>query len=212
MCATLNKDIDSKVEHDINRLKETTSFDVLVICSSKDLTEYHIENLKKQIREGFKVSANIEILGQAQLAKLSERHPDIFKKYYQLELQNVVDLFSSVKKGEETIEHKGLRLALSSFVHNDAAELRKSMMSKMVLEAIVRGENQDIQSIAKKISDEFHLPKVIQPSYVENILKELAAKNMVTSNNGKWSAAPEGIVEATTVSKDAVYNLLEALT
>ncbi len=209
LCATLNKEIDSKVKNDINRLKETSEFESIIYCCSKELTEHAIEKLKTEIQSMFSTPVTLEIIGQIQIATLSEIHPDIFKNYYNLELRNIIKMISSVEEGEETVEQMGLRLALSTFASEDAVILRSNLLNRIVIEFLVTENNQSNNALSKKISDELHLPRPIQPGYLNGVLNSLQTNGLVFEENGKWSLTDNGLKEAKTVSRETVQHLLE---
>jgi len=208
-CATLNKEIDSKVKNDINRLKETSEFESIIYCCSKELTEYTIEKLKTEIQNMLSTPVTLEIIGQIQISKLSEIHADIFKKYYDLELRNIIKMISSVEKGDETVEQRGLRLALSTFASDDAVMLRNNLLNRIVIEFLVTENNQSNSALSKKISDELHLPRQIQLDYLYGVLNRLQTDGLVFEKNGKWSLTDFGLNEAKTVSRETVHHLLE---
>jgi len=209
LCATLNKEIDSKVEHDMSRLKETTKVDSLIYCCSKELTEYYIEDLKKKIQSMFNIPIDVEVLGQVQLSKLAEKYPDIFKKYYAQELKDLLKMITTAESGTETAEQRGLRLALSTFASEDAVSLRKFLSRRIILEFLSIKDNQSIHELSKEISDGFHLPRSIDKGYLESILKILMVDGLALEDNERWSATSEGKKEAKTISPEALQNLLE---
>ncbi len=209
LCSTLNKDINSKVKQDIQRLRDTSDVDSLIYCCTQELSEHAIEKLKTEIQEMLSKTITIDFLGQIQLAKLSEEYEDIFKKYYGQDLQSIIDMLKSSERGTETVQQKGLRLALATFASDDATNLRKNLLNKIVIDILSLKSDLSVRDLAKIISDDFHLPKSIDKEYLDNVLKEIERDGLVLQKNGKWALTDDGSKEAKTLSAETIDHLLE---
>ena len=143
VCATLNKDIDDKIEHDLQRLAKTTTTDRLIYCCSKKLTEYQLDGLTSMIRKYLPASCNVTLLGNLQLSELAERHQGVLAAYYKAEIDTIEANLLSFRKGHEPAETKGLRLALITLGSDDARTLRKALSDRAVIEVLGRFRHCD---------------------------------------------------------------------
>lgn len=94
ICATLNKEIDSKVEADLQRIVATSTPDRLIYCSSQRISEEKVDEIKTVIRKYFATSS-VEVFGAIQLASLSEKYSEVFEKHYRPEIQAVRESINS---------------------------------------------------------------------------------------------------------------------
>jgi hypothetical protein len=133
LCATLSRDLESKVEADLLRVTSTSSPEHLVYCSSQRLSEEKVDEITKIIRRHVP-SGSVTVYGSIQLGKLAEKHSEIFSKSYAAELDSIRDAFE--RRPDEDQSRTGLRLALITMGTGDAAELRESILRRTVLEAL----------------------------------------------------------------------------
>ncbi len=86
ICATLNKDVNAKVDADLLRVTATSSPDRLIYCSSQKLSEKNVDEITQIIRR-HAPSGSVLVLGAIQLGVLAEKYPDVFEKHYHAEAQ-----------------------------------------------------------------------------------------------------------------------------
>jgi|SRR5437773_7129621 len=79
LCASLNKDIDSKAEADLLRVTSTSSTERLIYCSSQKLSEEKADDLTKIIRRHIP-SGSVLVLGAQQLGALADKWPECCAK------------------------------------------------------------------------------------------------------------------------------------
>ena len=73
LCATLNRDIDAKVDRDLRRVAETSEPDRIIYCSSQKLSEDKIDELSFEIRKIVPASCSVLLVGSIQLSNLAEK-------------------------------------------------------------------------------------------------------------------------------------------
>ena len=79
ICATLNRDVNAKVEADLLRVTATSSPDRLIYCSSQKLSEQKVDEINKLVKRHVP-SGSVLILGGIQLGALGEKYGRYFRE------------------------------------------------------------------------------------------------------------------------------------
>lgn len=143
-----------------------------------------------------------------QLASLAERNMEVFKKHYSNELKCILDFSEKAGTDEESIEQKGLRLALLSFACEDAASLRNSLSKQLILELLNKRDGLTTNEISKLLSDELKLPKAIDNNYIARILKLPDFNDLISESNGKWIITHKGKADVSSIPAEAFDHFL----
>ncbi len=78
-----------KIELDIKRLKATTVTAAIYYCSSRDLSEDACDKLEQRIKELYGKEVEVHVFGQNQLVFLGERYPQVLRRHYRAEIEDV---------------------------------------------------------------------------------------------------------------------------
>jgi hypothetical protein len=212
VCVTLNRDIDGKVESDLDRVSSTSNPDRLIYCCSQKLTELKIDEITSSIRNHLALECSILVLGAEQLAHLAGVHSTILEKHYPGEIRTLEDAFYAFQKGRETTETKGLRLALIAFGSDDATSLREAVSSRVVLDTLRTLNDASSLEVGEKLSSDLRLPKRVDSKYVERILRQLEGRGLAREAGGHWRLTEEGQTESTALPSEAARDLLAGRT
>jgi len=205
LCATLNKDIDGKVEADLLRLTATSSPKHLIYCCSQPLSEHGIDDIDKTIRRHVP-SGSITVYGAEQLSHLAEKFPEIFEKCYHAEVQSVrASLFEQPKDEEKT----GLRRALITIGYGEGPELRKAILERTVLEIVSLHKGQSSTVIAETLSKDLGLPRVLPTRLVDESLRREWKEGSVQFADGQWSITAYGEKKLAEIPSEATDYLLK---
>src|SRR5271166_1603816 len=160
ICATLNKDVNAKVDADLLRVTATSSPDRLVYCSSQKLSERNVDEITQIIRR-HAPSGSVLVLGAIQLGVLAEKYPDVFEKYYHAEAQSIRSTILATPSGNGTTT-RGLRLALIAFGSPEGAMLRHEILRNSVLEFFGDGRIHTVREISEVFSKDLGLPRTLR--------------------------------------------------
>lgn len=209
LCATLSTDLDSKLEADIRRLAATTQTLGIVYCTTRSLTEQACDALEARIRELHPVVKSVRVLGQIQFVALSERFEEIVRRFYHGEIHNIEQALLAPPDASPEPQQLGLRFALVTQTGDDARALRAELTKRLVLGELGKTSDQTAGQLAVAISARLHLPRSLSASYVEEVLRQLAAEGLVVTANGRACATEAGTVWVGAVPPEAVDRLLE---
>lgn len=205
LCATLNKDLDGKVEADLLRLTATSSPRHLIYCCSQPLSEQAIDNIDKTIRRHVP-SGSITVYGSEQLAHLAVKHNEVFERYYPAELQSIR---GSLLERPEDEDHIGLRLAFITIGAEEGPALRAAILQRTVLELLKVKGSQTAAMLAQGFSTDLKLPRVLPVSLIEGVIKGEWKEGTVTPAEGKWTITAYGEKRLAEVPVEATDYLLK---
>jgi hypothetical protein len=209
LCATLDRDLDEKIENDIKRLGMTTETKAIVYCTSQELSEQSCDDLEARIRVLYPDAESVRVLGQRQLVDLGQRYEHVLNRHYAGELENIKQALIEEKPHEPEVEKVGLRLALMTQTTDDARQLRQELSRRLVLEALKLHGSQTPGQLAATISRQLHLPRSVTGHYIEEIIRELEDNKYVTIEDCKTLITTQGINYIATLPEGAVGKLLE---
>jgi len=207
LCATLNKDIDQKVEADLLRVTATSSPDRLIYCSSQRLSEHQVDEITKIIRR-HSPSGSVLVLGSIQLSSLSEKYPGVFEKYYHAELQTINNSLMRPSASTDT-QNRGLRLALIAVGSEDAAVLRNDIMRTAVLDFLNDGKPHALSEIVEVFSRDLGLSRPVRGERITTILRQEERQEVVRVEQNKWVLTEYGRQQLEAKPIEAATHLLQ---
>ena len=207
LCASLNKDIDSKAEADLLRVTSTSSTERLIYCSSQKLSEEKADDLTKIIRRHIP-SGSVLVLGAQQLGALADKWPEVFEKYYHAEIRTIRAHLLEKSTAHEKNATLGLRLALVTFGSDDAAVLRQEIMRRAILEFLLDGGGVSPQEISRTMARDLSLSRPLSPERILIILEQEEREGWVRNEGGKWQLTDHGKEQFKAVTSGAAEYLL----
>jgi len=209
LCATLEKDIDDKVRVDIERLSTTTEVKSLIYCTSQSISEQGFASIESIIREINPEIKSIQCAGQIQLATLSERHEDIFRKYYAAEISNIEKALFSTPDTVPKAKIIGLKLALLTHESDDAMVLRKELATRLVLDTLSDLKPRTPEQLASEITGILHLPRTISKDYINEIISILMDDGLISLIDNLVSLTDAGNTFISDLPEEASSKLME---
>ena len=208
VCATIDKNIESKVEKDAAKLAATSTPERVVYCYSGKLSESAIDKLVARMRTSLPSATSITFLSLQQIADLAVKYPDTFKHHYPAELQAIE---ATLTRFETTGEQgdASLRLALMTLASEDARLLREDISQKAVLQVLLSaGLALPVSDIAYHLSRDLRLPQSINHDLLETALNVLVDREQVVESEQGWVLTSSGVEEATSISSDVAQDIL----
>jgi hypothetical protein len=206
LCATLNRDINSKVDSDLLRVTATSSPDRLIYCSSQRLSEEKVDEITQIIRR-HAPSGSLLVLGSIQLGSLAEKYPEIFEKHYHAEVTTIrANLTAQPDQKSET---RGLRLALVTFSSDDAAVLRREILHRAVLDHLLVNKETTADRIVEDFSKDLGLPKPMRKETILTVLDQERVAGTARQEQGHWALTEAGRKLVVSPTADAAGFLLE---
>jgi hypothetical protein len=206
ICATLNRDVNAKVEADLLRLTATSSPDRLIYCSSQKLSEEKVDEITKIIKRHIP-SGSLLVLGGIQLGALAEKYAEIFDKHYRAEIQAIRSTILAAPSDTQTT--RGLRLALIAFGSDEAATLRHEILGASVLEFFADGKTHTVRQFAEVFSKDLGLPRPLRPELVAKIVAEEDRSGTIKREGDSWAITEFGREQLKARPVQAATHLLE---
>jgi len=209
ICATLRSDLEAKIGEDLQRILMSASPRTLIVCSHQDLSEKRCDELTCLARGQMSQDTDVRVVGLLQIIALVSRHPGPFRKHYATDLQQIRDALTVTGEQGEEAQITGMRIALTTQLHDDAQKLRGEIARNLVLTSLAKGDALNDALIIKHISDALHLGRVIQPEYVHASLEQLVATGHVSECDGAYSLAGSGRDELDERTTEGSKRLIE---
>lgn len=189
LCATLNEQIDAKVEADLLRLTALSSPDRIVYCSSQKLSEHRIDQIAASIRR-HSPNGSVEVYGATQLAALADLHHDIFEKHYGAEMQDIrAMVLSESPSGAATA---GMRLALLTFGSAEGTELRDEVLRSSLLDKLSSSEIHSGESLVESFSADIGLSRALSTTFFADALQRAHDEGLVLREQEGWRLTEKG--------------------
>jgi len=188
ICATTRKDIEEKIREDAQSLAAKGNLPGTVhLCSNLPLTEHRLDQVKALFRRHCPGVAEVLANGTIQLAAEAVRFPECLENLYAGELASVKATLGVTESTDADIQMTGMRIALTTQLADDAHSLREDLQRNIVLTALSDGKPRNLAALCNQVSGLLHLPRAVQPEYLQSALQSLDANGCVVS-------APEGYV------------------
>jgi hypothetical protein len=206
LCATLNENLDAKVEADLLRVTALASPDRIVYCSSQKLSEHRADEITAIIRR-HTPQGSIEVLGSNHLAAIVADDQASFEKFYSAELQEIrATILSETPSGTPS---NGLRLALLTFGSEEGAGLRHEVLHATLLDRLTESETQTTKQICQAFSLDLGLTRVLPESFLSHALLQAADDGDVERDGEGWRLTRVGAEKRRGLPLEGVQHLLE---
>ena len=140
------------------------------------ISEHLTIQLEAEIRAAVPSIESIRVHGRERLTQLSMRFPRAVEGLYAADLAELRGIYSQESKIPEIEELAGLRIALTTQLHEDAQARREDLVRNLMLSALVLQPSMNTTEIANRLSQSLHLPRSVNVSYfqdeVGHLLKE----------------------------------------
>jgi hypothetical protein len=211
VCVTLNKNIDSKVQKDLDRVAATSTPDRLIYCSSQRITEDKIDGIAAQVKVAISPNCSVLVVGAVQIANLAEDNLDLVEKFYSSEINAIESAINAFERPSAPTESRGIKLALLAFGSEDAVALRELLSRRLTLEALRITDGQST-SIAARMSVDLCLPHPIAENYILRLLQEMQPEGLVQLDETRWVITKSGENAIKAVPPQAARELLAGRT
>lgn len=208
MCS-LRRNVAAKAKADITRVLEKVSPQTIRFCSNQRLSDAAEHEIEGQIRNICQTAKTVRVTGVDKIVQHSVRYPAHLRRWYVGEL---ADLKLSLSVDEDTFEDvkiSGMRIALTTQLHDDAIELRDDICENLILSALANGNEQSLPLIAKWVSDGLHLPRNVHPEYLHRALGTLGELRRITRVRQSYRITPDGVDELNRKTLEGSENLFE---
>jgi len=206
ICATLNRNLEVKVNTDLIRATANASPDRIVYCSSQKLSESKTEEITTIIKR-HTAQGSILVLGSLQLSTLAEKYHETFEKFYHAEIQDIRDTILSAK--DSNVNTKGLRLALIAFGSTEGISLRKEVLQVTLLGFMEENKSYSLPSIAQGFSADIGLQKTLSENFLRDALETLQTNGEVEYKQGGWRLTAKGCDRKNGMPLEAATHLIE---
>lgn len=219
LCATLNENLDAKVEADMLRLTAVESPDRVVYCSSQKLSEQRVDQIRASIKR-HTPNGSVEIYGATQLATLAAADKVTFSRFYGSEVNDVRSMILSEQpSGRPT---NGLRLALVTLGSSEGAGLRDEVLRSTLLDRLTETEPQTLGQVIQAFSRDLGLSRVLPEQFLADALESARRSGLVEHAAEGWTlsirgaelkaAIPIAAAEQLLAGRAIIREALEALT
>jgi hypothetical protein len=201
----------AKAKADLDTLLNTIEPPSIVFCFTAPVSE-HAGNLITQdaLRRG-KQTQTVEVFGVEQLSQLIVRYPHSFETHYAAELANLRQALAVPSSPTASIELTGLRIALTTQLHDDAQRHRSDIIQNLILTTLSDGQCKTAAAIAKSASDTLSLPRKVKETWLTHDLNKLVSDGaIVLSADGRAFTITEVGVNALNRRSEEGVNRLAA--
>jgi hypothetical protein len=196
ICGTDDKPV-KKASDDMDViLKRSRPKEVLCCFTDPHFTEDKAVKIEAALRDKHPMLEVVRSFGGEQIAQLLVRHPDVFEKYYLGELNNLRNALALTSPTSHGVELTGLRIALTTQLHDDAQDRRRDLVHNLILTALSVGVRMSIRQIARQVSDQLRLPRMVSEAWLQLGLNELMKGKLICQT-------PDGF-EITTLGLDEI--------
>lgn len=208
ICCGTGDDPVEKAKDDLARLLENDLVPNQMLCCFTDasFSENKAYKIQVELRRMCSKIRIIDSFGLDQLADLCVRFPDAIQRHYSGEIQNARNEIASKSSIQHDSELTGLRVALSSQVHEQAQSRRSEIVQSVLLKALEGGSSLTLRKLSVSITQLLHLPKTVQESWMQLELDRLASRKLVEPTSTGYCITRLGLEQLKTSesSGDAV--------
>lgn len=184
ICVSLRKDALDKSREDAKSLFAHAAPRLVRFCSSQMLTEHAIDQIEAVFRDASAAVETVLVDGQVQLAQLACQYPHIVECHYPGEVANLRSALAVTEVGVESVQLTGMRIALTTQLGSDATSFREDLQRNLVLTALSDDGGCTVATLANRISQLLHLPRSVQPDYLNSTLADLERTGHIERADG----------------------------
>jgi hypothetical protein len=224
ICCGTGTDSVKKASDDLTTILGNLEPQDLLFCfTDPTFSEDKEAKIKGDVTNRCSQIRSVEAYGGDQLAQIIAKHPATFEELYAGELSNLRSALSiSDGTGVQT-DLTGLRLALTTQLHDDAQDRRRDIVRNLILNVLATGKSLTPKSLAKEVTEKLHLPKSVQESWLTHDLNQLVDDKLIalSPDGNAYKIAPKGReelefrtvqgMESFITGKDAVRKGIEDL-
>lgn len=188
-----------KAKKDLDRLIETGMPKHATFCFNCEITGKTTKKFYDYaIRAAPSVVARME--GLSYLSAASERHYDIFEKYYRGEMLALRHGLLAEDR-PSIVQPSGLRIALATQFGSDAAALRVSTVANLILMAMIDRPWSSVESLRDSVSSSLGLHTSVNPAFLDLGLERLRQRGEIEQSadrvrlNAAGEAAAKTLIE-----------------
>jgi hypothetical protein len=187
ICCSLNKSVFAKAKKDFESLIAHVQPRAVRFCFNSEVSQTIADKIRKMCVSQCSRLRRVEVEDLTSLVRFAERHPDVIPRHYRGELSDLRDTLSADDR-EQTgdAELNGMRIALTTQLHDDAAELRRDTVRNLLLLSLSHGNPMEAREIADAVSKRLYLPRRVREEYLHQGLTDLHKSGGVVQQKGHW--------------------------
>ncbi len=187
ICCGTGADPVKKASDDLSSILKSVQPKQLLFCfTDPTFSELMEKKIKADVFNRCKVIESVEVYGGAQLAQLIARVPASFERLYAAELGDLRSALAVPSSANEEVRLTGLRIALTTQLHDVAQQKRADLVRNLILTALSSGKELKPSSLAKAITDRLHLPRLVRESWLLSELNSLESEGLVAQAHGVY--------------------------
>jgi hypothetical protein len=191
ICCGTEEDVADKAEKDAKRLKEFTTPPKITFCfTDGSFSELKANKIEAATRAVFPEIESVQSFGADQLAQLCIAHPAAFERAYAGELQDLRAALAM--QSSQELELTGLRVALTTQLHEDAHLRRADLVRNLILTALSNGKALTAEGLAKSVSDKLRLPRIVHVAWLQSELVKLTQDGFIDVSGAHYTITDAG--------------------
>ncbi len=181
-----------KAVRDVKRITENCEPREILVCCAEPISEHLTIQLEAEIRAAVPSIESIRVHGRERLTQLSMRFSRAVEGLYAAELAELRGIYSQESKVPKIEELAGLRIALTTQLHEDAQARREDLVRNLMLSALVLQPSMNTTEIANRLSQSLHLPRAVNASYFQDEVGHLLKDGLVCEEDHRFALTDKG--------------------
>jgi len=192
LCCTLRDDLLLKALSDVARLVQKAKPDRVLICCAAPVSEHLAIGVERRLRDLLPGDVAVRVNGREQVSQLTVRYPRAMDSFYVGELAELrgVCAADTSLAAEESLT--GLRIALTTQLHEDAQERRADLIRNLILTALSERQGMTLVEIANFVSQSLHLPRSVQVAFLQGEIDALVASSRIIRDGARFQITEVG--------------------
>lgn len=194
LCSSLRDDTLAKAVEDLKRLLGQPEPTVLYVCCALPVSEHLTIEIEGVTRKMCPTIETVRVFGQAQLTQLARRYPRAMDMLYAGELAELRGVYGGYAPVQEQ-ELTGLRIALTTQLHDAAQDRRRDLLHVLILSALESQTPLTDGAIAALVSQSLHLPRPISVAFLDAELTSLVEYGLIARDANGYEITSAGLKE-----------------
>ncbi len=190
--------LSGKALRDVKRIAESCALREILVCCAERVSEDLAIQSEAEIRAAVPSIESIRIHGRERLTQLSMRFPRAVEGLYAAELAELRGIYSQESTIPEIEELAGLRIALTTQLHEDAQARREDLVRNLILSALAIQPSLNTTEIANRLSQSLHLPRSVNVSYFQDEVVHLVDEGLLSEESHRFTLTDRGREELET--------------